>query len=182
MPNWCINDLRISGPTDELKRFKAFAESKAIDTGREEDKCLDFNNFDPYPEEFKKKDSNGSWGGFNGGGYEWCCNHWGCKWNSCSDCIVEDIENNLHYALDTAWSPPRAIVRKMGSMFPLLRFELTFFEPGCGFKGQMIVDKDNLEEDETEDFVPCEECGWDPSECDCKLQKKLEGDKNATIQ
>jgi len=164
MPNWCENELYVSGRKDDLKRFKEMAKGKNGD--------LDFNSFIPYPEEWQKLDE-AYWGsmkklnelnqklkkaesedekqkirktiaevkrnmpekdGYNNGGYEWCCKNWGTKWNACNVELTEE-KRSLIYAFDTAWSPPCPVVLKMSEMFPNLLFTLKYWECGVGFKG-----------------------------------------------
>jgi len=48
MPNWCQNELRVSGKRDDLDRFKEAAKG--------ENGCLDMNSFIPYPVEYKNQD------------------------------------------------------------------------------------------------------------------------------
>ena len=107
LPNWCENELYVSGRKEDLQRFKEKAKGKNGD--------LDFNSFVPYPEEWRKLDEAywGAWGklrelndkleraeseeekqrirkeieevqknmpekdGYNQGGYEWCWENWG---------------------------------------------------------------------------------------------------------
>lgn len=122
MPNWVENDLRISGPRDELKRFKEVAKGSYL--GEEEELCAD--KFIPYPTEFKKQDELSRKqadkreelkkklvkeglsedkareeafkkfphikDGYNEGGYSWCIDNWGTKWGFCD---VELIEENI---------------------------------------------------------------------------------------
>ncbi len=51
MPNWCFNDLYVSGDSEALDRFKDFAKDKD-----DPENVLHTDNFIPYPEHFKKMD------------------------------------------------------------------------------------------------------------------------------
>lgn len=115
MPNWCENDLTISGPEVQ----KVLAAIRSPEDEYEDERLLDFDRIIPYPEEFKALDRRNQeyqqklsainkedperaaklstlaaeygaepgafWlkDGFNSGGYEWCINNWGTKWNAC---------------------------------------------------------------------------------------------------
>ena len=90
--------------------------------------------------------------GFNSGGYEWCIEHWGTKWGFCrvtADELREydwgeTPEGYVTYHFDTAWSPPGPLVRKMGDLFPTLRFALRYFEAGGGFHGILEIASDEV--------------------------------------
>lgn len=148
MPNWCSNDLRINGPLAEV--------NKVIEVLKGENGAVDFNKVIPYPEEFKKQDvareefvknNGGSWkdapkDGYNNGGYEWCRDTWGTKWNACLEDGVEwhldsDDEECASAAItfDTAWSPPEPIIKKLIEDYPECTFELHYYEQGAGYQG-----------------------------------------------
>lgn len=158
MPNWCDCDLFVTAETkNELDEFKAAVAS--------EDRVIDANKIIPYPEVYKKlddsaaalrKDPNTHWteipkDGFNSGGYEWCIENWGTKWNFCSAKITKEDENELFYTFETAWSPPIPLIAKMSEMFPNLCFVLKYYEQGMGYKGSVFYEggvlKHLLEED-----------------------------------
>lgn len=44
--------------------------------------------------------------------YEWCCKHWGTKWNA-YDIKVMREENKIEYNFLTAWAEPRPIMRAL---------------------------------------------------------------------
>jgi len=181
MPNWCENELYVSGRKEDLQRFKEKAKGKNGD--------LDFNSFVPYPEEWRKLDE-AYWGGweklrelndkleraeseeekqrirkeieevrknmpekdaYNQGGYEWCCERWGTKWNAVRVDLIER-KRSLVYIFDTAWSPPIPVVRKMSEMFPNLLFTLKYWEGGVGFKGVFKVKGGEVLRDETTSY------------------------------
>lgn len=77
-------------------------------------------------------------GGYNNGGYNWCINSWGTKWNACSPEVSEG-EGELCYTFDTAWSPPVPVVFAMSKKFPKLTFHLAYEESGCDFEGDYEV-------------------------------------------
>ena len=136
MPNWTENDLDVKGLLSEVNLFIKKAKGTNGD--------IDFNNFVPYPDDFIKKDvkamnSKKAKDGFNSGGFEWCCNNWGTKWNACD--IVMDLKttngktSKLQVSFSTAWSPPLPIIKAMSKAFPTLTFVLNFYEAGCSFAG-----------------------------------------------
>ncbi len=50
--------------------------------------------------------------------YNWCVENWGTKWNVLEDVQVEFDEQNQEYIIcfDTAWDPPRGIIREFADM------------------------------------------------------------------
>jgi len=88
--------------------------------------------------------------GYNQGGHEWCAEHWGTKWGLChvklitapwewrfgSVCNKDKI--TLEYSFDTVWSPPVPLIKKMGEMFPELKFDLRYF--GDGINGYFAME------------------------------------------
>lgn len=169
MPNWTENELYIKGPQADRDAFVNKAEShlSGVDmfSGEEysEVTSLDFNNFVPYPQRFKDQDKKAKahrqknpndWSvkdGFNNGGYEWCCNNWGTKWNACEITRTEN-KTSLKYRFDTAWSPPIKVVTAMAHVFPALTFTLKYFEGGMGFQGRYTIKGDEIIEDSNKDY------------------------------
>lgn len=136
---------------------------------------LSFNSFIPYPKKFTDLDeaawrqngilwampklfaanvrhAAGTFGikdGFNQGGYEWCGQNWGTKWDAGSVVIDDTDWSDLMYKFETAWAPPKPVIQKMGEMFPALEFTLTYFECGMEFNGRMVMKNGELAEDVT---------------------------------
>lgn len=118
---------------------------------------------DKEKEEFRKKyDDKNPWNysdGFNSGGYEWCIINYGTKWGCCSTTRDRPDPEELVYHFESAWSPPSNLMIKMGQMFPDLRFELEYEEPGMAFKGTLVMEDGELIVDECHNYTPCGECG-----------------------
>tara|TARA_R110000823_G_C15539677_1_gene457949 strand:+ start:81 stop:485 length:405 start_codon:yes stop_codon:yes gene_type:complete len=99
MPNWCENEIRVSGDTKKVKAFMKFVKSK--------DQDFDFEKVIPLPK--------GEWD------YQWCLDNWDTKWNACD---VEREYNpkygdEVEYTFNTAWSPPENIFRELKNKFKL---------------------------------------------------------------
>lgn len=161
MPNWCENELIVSGNREELERFKKKAKGK--------NGCLDMNSFIPYPEEFEKQDliakehnekirvaiqnmadeekiayiEAHSWmkDGYNSGGHEWCYENWGTKWNFSDTELIDEDDGTLYYFFDTAWAPPEPVIKQMAKVFPELDFELRYFEGSNQFNGILVLEE-----------------------------------------
>jgi len=124
MPNWCENDLKITGTREEVEAFLAFAKG--------EDSDFDFRRFIPEPDRSDGGDSDiDVWA--------WRIANWGTKWPAISVDAGEhrvykvSAEVTLHF--NTAWSPPIPVVLAASLRFPRREIELRYFECGVGFHG-----------------------------------------------
>ena len=149
MPNYCENDLYITGPKEDV--------AEAIDFMGSNDRTIDFEKIVPYPEALRRMDEEydaakyspekiqeyeeryGDAGRAHGGELEWCVRHWGTKWNAMRTSIRETASNGICISFETAWSPPILIVQALGQRFPTVRFILEYFETGCAFCGGVRI-------------------------------------------
>ena len=114
MPNWCMNDLRISGDTEEILRF-------IEDNKTDGEFC--FKTLFPEPEYANPED----W-------YEWRVKNWGTKWDVDGNVDVSKIDDDLYRLyFTTAWSPPVHWFETVVKNYPTLKFELNAGEPGTGW-------------------------------------------------
>lgn len=194
MPNHCDNDLRITGPSKELKRFKEFAKETKDTNNDNNEELLSADKFIPYPEKFTQQDKKARErdvlrnalcqklqkegkteevantealkkypymkDGYSEGGYFWCCDNWGTKWGFYDIELVEenyregknDKYSELLYNFNTAWSPALPLIKKMGEMFPLLEFDLRYFEQGEGFNGMFLMKEGKVYQDKSGEY------------------------------
>ena len=137
MPNHCDNELTMSGTMSDIEEVFAYMKTEECD--------FDFNQVIPYPQKYKEMDDERArlgykefhekYGadvkdGYNAGGYDWCIENWGTKWNAYS--IKFD---RLSVRFDTAWSPPEPVIIALAKKFPNVSFHLEYFECGVGFAG-----------------------------------------------
>jgi len=140
MPNHCYNELILNGSQKNIDEMFLFIASDESD--------FDFNKIIPYPEHFRQRDDDAeaarskedmaafvekygdSHDGYNSGGYNWCCDSWGTKWNA-----YEVDRRGCSLFFQTAWSPPAPVIIALAKMFPDVTFHLEFFERGMGFAG-----------------------------------------------
>ena len=170
MPNWCENDLTVEGPKELIQEFLKFAAGEnPLDV---EESAFDFHRFIPYPEEYQRQDEvveawdrehagrpDYDWrarpkDGFNSGGYDWCVANWGTKWPA-HRVEVEPVTGydgkmlEVVFHFNTAWSPPRPVIKRASELYPALRLELRYFECGCGFNGLFSCSGGEVETDES---------------------------------
>jgi hypothetical protein len=86
--------------------------------------------------------------GFNSGGKEWCCENWETKWNFCRSTLVFEEDDFLVYEFQTACNPPMPIILKMGERFPMLCFELRYFEGAIEVNGILEIEEGQVVRDE----------------------------------
>lgn len=147
MPNWCSNELTVTGDNKELQRFKKFMTGynqrfKTYHQKQSKERVLTnfcFSNVIKIPFIYryiidysivvpKFKFLTGI------SGYSWACNNWGTKWNV-TDVSVEERDGVLVYDFETAWNPPKPVIEKLIKKFPKLSFSFRYSEEGMFFAG-----------------------------------------------
>lgn len=154
MPNWCVDDLVVEGPEDEIKRFREQAHEEEPNPKREGElvdiNVLSFNKFIPMPEELRQQPDYGSstltkekkalnqekYGSETG--YDWECKNWGVKWGAAEADLEEASSTLLSYHFETPWGPALEAHDRIAKMYPLLKFTLAYDEPGCDFSGTIV--------------------------------------------
>lgn len=124
MPNWCDNKLEIQGDADEIKQ---------VILSLEGDGEFDFNKVIPYPEKFAQMDKEEKDSGYRAGGYKWCNENWGTKWNAC-----QVIRLTSGFEFLTAWSPSVPVTQKLSEQYPNLTFIHRFEENNADYSGYVI--------------------------------------------
>lgn len=165
MPNWCENQLTVSGCYKNLEKFKkAFmgtiakwpinerveklSEREIEKIKREyETPRYCFNALVPVPEDILES-------GYSNAGYLWCIENWGTKWEPDMVFVIEEDpeKGDLEYDFTTAWSPPISVFKNASRNFPGLEFTLVYFEPGLAFAGKAICSNGKI--DFQEDYGP----------------------------
>ena len=67
---------------------------------------------------------------------DWCYANWGTKWNAYSVSDWEFLPHRASLRFNTAWSPAIPVIVKLSVIFPLLGFELRYFDEGWSFAGE----------------------------------------------
>lgn len=159
MPNWCENDLYISGSKEDVARVLAHVGMNHAEPE------FDFNTVIPYPQEYRERDESAArfnfWtgdkarlldetardaakaehiakygndrDGFNAGGYEWCSANWGTKWDA--SCVERRDYNGVCISFRTAWCAPHPVIVALAKLFPTCTFRIEYFERGMCLAG-----------------------------------------------
>ncbi len=145
MPYHCTNELRVTGPKEDLDQFRSdAATSKRAwdpeDTATEPQPCLlNFEPGSPYPKEgedgFELRGKNDKW-------FDWRVANWGTKWNAYY--VTTNVTDmGVTYNFTTAWSPPLEWLMAVTERYPTLKFMLAYFESGHNFCGVRVVANGN---------------------------------------
>jgi hypothetical protein len=130
MPNWCANQVTISGPRsmiDEIKAVLNFPDQRLL------------NWMVPMPESERE-----NW-------YDWCCANWGTKWDVNQAFISDDTQEDLiTFSFDTAWAPPLEAFRTWASNNENVIYRISYYEPGMAFVGWESYDGEFFDEDYVE--------------------------------
>ena len=188
MPNWCWNNLEVTG--DEIQ-LREFVEKSTINI--EENDEFTFTGTYPMPKEFEGihtgayTDENGvshrRWKKVDGKNipisdkeikqleekygsdnwYDWCNGNWGTKWDACESYIANNDINFFSVSFDTAWAPPINWLKNIVKDYPGLNFELRYEEPGMAFGGTFTIQRDH-EQDAYWNIEAASDC------CNAKLE------------
>jgi hypothetical protein len=130
MPNYCENELTISGSNNDIDRFYlenklSMEEAKILmEIDLEEETELSFVKSAPIPPEEQNCSRQ--------------VQEWGTKWDA-SEIHADKSDTEIRYYFQTAWSPPVAWLEKASQRYPDLEFEMESKEPGCDFYVHLIV-------------------------------------------
>ena len=142
MPNWCNNQITITGPNSVIDKIE-----KIVDEKQETEGLLQFMY--PMPEGLKdttadmtedkemiKKYGYSDW-------YGWATNEWGTKWEVSEFYGVDrqyltetsEGESTISFAFDSAWAPPTGAYENFLANNEDCSLKATYYEPGCDFMG-----------------------------------------------
>lgn len=165
MPNWCTNNITITGDADELLTLRS-----TVLVTEDDVVCFDFKKIIPKPPIIEQTEASSTVDrgreillgqrpddGFSEefpdglekarvslqaeqetgfkDWYDWSNANWGTKWNSCY--YVEQSFGGTHwsFSFDTAWSPPEPIFDALAAQYPKCEFEIRCHEDACQFSG-----------------------------------------------
>jgi hypothetical protein len=154
MPNYCFNELVITGEKQQLVDF--IQANSSTEDGEQFEPLL-FSKAVPEPELEP------------GGWHDWRVEHWGTKWEpECTDqvppreegyqtlddfWVFDDNTDSAFIGFDTAWSPPIEWLEQVSALYPDLVFSMSYEEPGMAFRG-VAQGKNGIIDDFCENYTP----------------------------
>lgn len=154
MPNWCDNQLSITGPNSVIDKIEKIV--KADDSHKETGllhfmypmpKALD-NTTAPLQNDATKKEKekakkNRFEYGFDNW-YDWRCENWSTKWEVCEFYGVDrqyhseqsEGESTISFGFSSAWAPPIGAYEKFLENNSDCSVRAFYYEGGCDFMGE----------------------------------------------
>ena len=150
MPNWCDNQVTITGPSSVIDKIEKIVNEESNNA---ENGLLQF--FHPMPKELldteagptaktkaekdERKARKLEFGAENW--YDWRVNNWGTKWevnefygiDKQPDALIGD--STISFAFSSAWSPPIGAYEKFLENNPDCFIRAYYYEGGCDFMG-----------------------------------------------
>jgi len=146
MPNWCNNNITISGDEGTIRTLTAVL--KSIKTSDEEQSNNVFQSLIGLPQQMSDVDYKEKWYDTN---IEW----FGTKWDiSYSEDMFTFTKDEISFFCETAWSPPIPFLQHLCEMYKV-NANLFYSEGGVGFSGESTF---NWVDGELE--VYDDECGY----------------------
>lgn len=134
MPNWCSNEVSVSGSPEVIAQILAIAPKG--------DDAFQMNNFVPLPEELEgtiaPKDKP-NW-------YDWNIDNWGTKWDMCDVHLsVHPSKAGFSISYNTAWSPNTPFWEKFSELYPV-KIHQQYVEEGMCFMGEATIENGLVED------------------------------------
>ena len=139
MPNWCDNQVTITGPNSVIDKIEKIANEEKGAGGL-------LNFFHPMPKELDGTTSPSSSAdkpqpmieGFDNW-YDWRCENWGTKWEVNEFYGVDRQGDTISFAFSSAWSPPigayETFIMNMSEQKQDVSVKAYYYEGGCDFMG-----------------------------------------------
>jgi len=134
MPNWCDNNITITGPNSVIDKIEKIT--------KEEDNQNGLLNFMfPMPKELSDTTADGSkdkammkkYGYSNW--YDWAVENWSTKWEVNEFYGVDRQGDTISFAFSSAWAPPTGAYEQFLSDNSNCSLKAYYYEGGCDFMG-----------------------------------------------
>ena len=135
MPNWCDNQITITGPSSVIDKIEKIVKEEKDGNGL-------LNFFHPMPKELDGTTSPSSSAkkpqpmieGFDNW-YDWRCENWSTKWDVNEFYGVDRQGDTISFAFSSAWSPPIGAYEKFLDKNEDCSLKAYYYEGGCDFMG-----------------------------------------------
>lgn len=134
MPNWCDNDVAISGPKEDIDVLETL-----LDTAKY---GFDCGLFVPYPDAYQNTEDEE----LKKEGYWWRVDNWGTTRTGDSGRERVD-ETHLSMWFDTAWGPAIPTILAMSKKFPSLEIDFMYSESLMDFTGHIVFSNGQVQEE-----------------------------------
>ena len=145
MPNWCNNNVTITGPNSVIDKIEKIVKNEKYE--KASDGLLHY--FHPMPDELRdttadgtkrkklqKKYGHDDW-------YSWAVENWSTKWDvhefygdsGGNRNYINDDESEISFGFDSAWAPPIGAYEKFIAENSNVSIRATYYEGGCDFMG-----------------------------------------------
>ena len=127
MPNWCNNNITISGDEGTIRTLTAVL--KSLKTDNEEQSSDVFKSLIGLPQHMSDGDYKEKW-------YDTNIGWFGTKWDiSYDEHAFTFTKNEISFFCETAWSPPIPFLQNLCEMYKV-NANLFYSEGGVGFSGE----------------------------------------------
>ena len=135
MPNWCDNQITITGPNSVIDKIEKIANEEKGAGGL-------LNFFHPMPKELEDTTADGSEDkkllekyGYSDW-YGWACDNWSTKWDVNEFYGVDRQGDTISFGFSSAWSPPIGAYENFLAKNEDCSLKAYYYEGGCDFMGE----------------------------------------------
>jgi len=147
MPNWCENEIVITGSTEVINDIKSI-----IDKNPE---GFQMKDFVPIPAEITELAGKGGQSNFVNAlagdksvqydnWYDWSIAWWGTKWDI-SDPYLSVVDNSIFLGYQTAWAPNVNFWAEFTKLYPV-KVSHRYFEEGVSFIGEATIEDGEIDD------------------------------------
>jgi len=145
MPNWCNNQVEISGPKKVIDQIQKIVDENHIKDDNDPNIPEDQGLLDwmcPMPKELRTTQADGTerkdllekYG--HSDWYGWANDNWGTKWDIHEFYgFTRKNESTIEFGFDTAWAPALTAFETWLAKNDDCSVKCTYYEPGCDFAG-----------------------------------------------
>jgi hypothetical protein len=135
MPNWCDNQVTITGPNSVIDKIE-----KIVKEEKDAGGLLEF--FHPMPKELKDTTADGTerkdllekYG--HSDWYGWATDNWSTKWDISEFYGVDRQGDTISFAFSSAWAPPIGAYENFLAKNEDCSLKAYYYEGGCDFMGE----------------------------------------------